>query len=128
MADRKIPAPTPGPDTQAFWDAAGKGQLLVKKCTSCGKPHYYPRAICPFCFSDKTEWLPVKGTGTLYTHSTMRRTPTPYTIAYVTLDEGVTMMTNVVDADPDKLKIGQRMKVVFKASDGGPPVPCFTPA
>ena len=58
----------------------------------------------------------------------MRRAEVPYAIAYVTLDEGVTMMTNLVDCDFDTLKIGQRVRVVFKPTDGGPPVPTFTPA
>ena len=52
----------------------------------------------------------------------------PYCIAYVTLDEGVSMLTNIVDCDLDTVKIGMRVKVTFKPSDGGPPVPMFTPA
>jgi uncharacterized OB-fold protein len=57
----------------------------------------------------------------------MRRVPVPYALAYVTLDEGVTMMTNIVDCDLDKIKIGQAVRLVFKPSEGGPPVPMFTP-
>jgi uncharacterized OB-fold protein len=56
----------------------------------------------------------------------MRRVPVPYAIGYVTLEEGVTMMTNIVDCDLDAIRIGQRVKVVFKPTDGGPPVPMFT--
>jgi uncharacterized OB-fold protein len=58
----------------------------------------------------------------------MRRVPVPYAIGYVALEEGVTMMTNIVDCDLDAIRIGQRVKVVFKPTDGGPPVPMFTPA
>jgi uncharacterized OB-fold protein len=58
----------------------------------------------------------------------MRRgAPVPYAIAYVTLAEGPTMMTNIVDCDLNAIKIGQKVKVVFKPSEGGPPVPCFAP-
>ena len=126
--DRKIPAPEPNPETQPFWDAAARGQLLLKRCTACGELHYYPRAICPFCFSDKTEWQPASGKGRIYSFSVMRRTPEPYTIAYVTLEEGTTMLTNIVDCDFDALKVGQNVKLVFKPSEGGPPVPMFTRA
>ena len=125
---RKIEKPVPGPDTQAFWDAAAKGKLLIKKCADCKKSHYYPRAMCPYCLSAKTEWRETKGTGTIYTYSVMRRAPVPYALAYVALDEGVTMMTNIVDTDLDTIKIGQKVKLVFKPSEGGPPVPCFAPA
>ena len=57
----------------------------------------------------------------------MRRAPVPYALAYVALDEGVTMLTNLVGLDLDKIKIGQKVKVVFKPSDGGAPVPMFAP-
>ena len=125
---KKIEKPVPGPDTQAFWDAAAKGKLLIKKCGECGKSHYYPRSNCPYCLSAKTEWVETKGTGTIYTYSVMRRAAIPYAICYVRLDEGVTMMSNLVDMDLDKIKIGAKVKVVFKPSDGGPPVPMFAPA
>lgn len=124
---RKIPAPTPSPETEAFWNAAQEGKLLLRKCLACGEVHYYPRTICPFCFSDRTEWRPASGRGTLYSFSIMRRAPEPYCIAYVTLEEGPTMMTNIVGCDFDKLHIGQKLRVVFVPSDGGPPVPMFTP-
>jgi hypothetical protein len=126
-SERKIPAPAVNPETKPFWDAASEGRLLLKKCAACGLFHYYPRALCPFCGSDRTEWQAASGRGSLYSYSVMRRAATPYAIAYVTLDEGVTMMTNIVDCDLDALRIGQGMKVVFKPTDGGPPVPMFTP-
>jgi uncharacterized OB-fold protein len=125
---RKIAAPPVNPETQHFWDAAGQGQLLYKKCAACGEPHFYPRPHCPFCFSDKVEWQEASGRGTIYTYSVMRRAPVPYAIAYVTLAEGPTMMTNIVDCDLDSIKIGQPVRLVFKASEGGPPVPMFRPA
>jgi uncharacterized OB-fold protein len=125
--ERKIQAPQPSPETKAFWDAAGEGRLMIGKCLSCGAVHFYPRPICPFCFSDRTELQPASGNGTIYTYSVMRRAPIPYAIAYVTLSEGPTMMTNIVDCHLDKIRIGQAVRLVFKPSEGGPPVPMFTP-
>ena len=57
----------------------------------------------------------------------MRRVPEPYTIAYVTLDEGVTLMTNLVDCDFDQLAIGQKVAVVFRPSEKGQVLPMFKP-
>jgi uncharacterized OB-fold protein len=126
---RKIPAPAVNPENKAYFDAAAQGKLLVKHCTACGEFHHYPRALCPHCFSDKTEWRDAKGAGTVYTCSVLRRgVPEPYCIAYVTLEEGVSMLTNIVDCDLDTVKIGMKVKVTFKPTDGGPPVPMFTPA
>lgn len=126
---RVLPEPPVNPENQRYFDAAARGELLVGKCDGCGEYHFYPRVICPFCFSDHTRWVPARGTGTLYTFSTMHRgAPVPYTIAYVTLDEGVTMLTNIVDCDPADVAIGQRMRVVFRTTAAGVSVPCFTPA
>jgi uncharacterized OB-fold protein len=126
--ERKYPAPEPNPETKRFWEAAAQGQLVLKKCLACGEVHYYPRAICPFCGSDRTDWQPASGRGTVYSWSVMRRAEAPYAIAYVTLDEGVTMMTNLVDCDLDGIGIGQKVRVVWKPTEGGPPLPAFTPA
>ena len=123
-----IPAPAKEPGNEPFWDAARTGKFLVKHCTSCKKPHWYPRTLCPFCFGE-TEWKEGSGKGVIYSLSVMQRgTPNPYCIAYVTLEEGVTMMTQIVDCDLAALKIGQKVKLVFKPTEGdGPPVPMFTP-
>jgi uncharacterized OB-fold protein len=126
---RKIPAPSVNPENKPYFDAAAEGKLVIKKCKACGAFHHYPRAICPHCFSDRTEWCDAKGRGIVYTYSVLRRgVPEPYCIAYVTLEEGVSMLTNLVDCDFDAVKIGMPVKVVFKPSEGGPPVPMFTPA
>ncbi len=125
---RKIPAPAVYPETRAFWDAAAQGRLLVKRCADCGEHHHYPRSLCPFCFSERTQWREATGMGIIYSYSVMRRAELPYVIAYVALDEGVTMMTNIVGCDPDEVRIGQRVKVRFVPSDGGPPLPMFAPA
>ena len=125
--ERKIQAPQPNLETKAFWDAAAAGKLMIGKCLACGATHYYPRKFCPICFSDKTELQQASGNGTIYTYSVMRRAPVPYAIAYVTLQEGVSMMTNIVDCDLDKIKIGQAVRLVFKPSESGQPVPMFTP-
>lgn len=127
-ATTKYPAPAENPETKPFWDAARQGRFLIKRCTACNEPHYFPRAICPFCFSDKTEWQDSKGEGVIYSYSLMRKSPTgPYAVGYVTLDEGPSLLTNFVDCDLSTLKIGQRVKVVFKPTDGAP-LPFFTPA
>ncbi len=123
---RRIPKPMVQPDTAAYWQAADEGRLLVKRCTACGEHHHYPRDICPFCLSDATEWRDAAGTGTVYSFSTMGQADAAYTLAYVTLDEGPTMMTNLVGGDASTWRIGQRVRVTFVPSDGGPAVPMFT--
>ena len=126
--ERKVRDPAVNPGDQEYFDAAAEGKLMLKKCGECNEVHHYPRALCPFCFSDKVSWVQAKGTGEIYTYSVTRRGgPVPYCIAYVTLDEGVSMMSNIVDTDLDTIRIGQKVKVVFKKSENGTSVPMFTP-
>ena len=124
---RKIASPVVTVETQAFWDAAREGRFIIPICTACGKAHWYPRAICPFCANYKIEWREASGAGTIYTFSIMRRAKEPYVIAHVTLSEGPTMLTNIVDCDFDKLRIGQPVRVVFEETENGQPVPMFRP-
>jgi uncharacterized OB-fold protein len=126
--ERPISAPLVNPETEPFWAAAREGRFLIKACTACGRSHWYPRAICPYCFSDRTEWRASTGTGKIYSVSVMKRAPQVYAIAYVTLDDGPTMMTNIVDCDFDTLAIGDRVRVTFKPAEDGTPYPQFTPA
>jgi uncharacterized OB-fold protein len=125
---RRITSPVVNAETKAFWDAARQNRFLIPVCTACGKAHWYPRAICPFCACDKIAWRQASGRGTIYTYSVMRRVKEPYAIAHVTLAEGPTMLTNIVDCDFDKLYIGQPVAVVFQETENGPPAPMFRPA
>lgn len=125
---RILPAPPVSPEDAPFFAAARDGRFVIPRCTDCGKNHWYPRAVCPHCFGANVEWQTASGRAAVYSFSPMRRVDPPFTLAYVTLAEGPTMMTNLVDCDVDKLAIGQAVRLVFKPSDDGTPVPCFTPA
>ncbi|MEP3331154.1 Zn-ribbon domain-containing OB-fold protein [Sedimentitalea sp.] len=114
-------------ETREFWEAADAGTLLLKKCQSCSKTFYYPRAICPHCFGSETQWIESSGLGNIYSFSVMRRVAEPYVIAMVNVDEEVTMMTNIVDCDPDSVQIDQRVQVTFKSTNTGRKVAMFTP-
>ena len=125
---RNIPAPAVTIESKPFWDAAAEGKFLIKHCNACGEDHWYPRALCPFCFSDKTVWEESPGEGVIYSYSVMHRSPSgPYAIGYVTLNDGPAVLTNFVDVAPDGLSIGQKVKVKFQPTENGPPVPVFVP-
>lgn len=128
MAERTLPTPGTTVENAAFFAAAAEDRFMIGHCRDCDEPHFYPRAICPHCFSDATELKPSAGEGTIYSFSVMRRVPEPYAIAYVTLKEGVTLLTNLVDCDFDALAIGQTVKVAFRPTEDGTKVPVFVPA
>ncbi len=123
-----VGTPESNPETRPFFDGAAAGKLMLPKCGACGRTHWYPRGICPHCFSQNLRWTEASGNGKVYSFSVMKRAEVPYAIAYVTLDEGATMMTNIVDCDLDGIRIGQPVKLKFVPTDGGPPMPMFAPA
>jgi uncharacterized OB-fold protein len=128
MQEHKLSDPVLSPETEAFWAASAEGRFLVKHCRSCGKAHWYPRSMCPFCASFDTEWRPGSGRGTVYTFSVMRRAGDPFVIAYVELAEGPRMMTHIVECDPQTIRIGDAVTIVFRRSEGDYAVPCFKPS
>ena len=127
IPERVLPAPLVDSFTAPFWQAANEGVLMIRRCSACGQAHWYPRPFCPHCGSDDAVWVPAGGGGTVYSFTVTRRAgPVPYVLAYVTLDEGVTMLTNLVDAEIESLHIGQRVAVTFRQAEGGGAVPVFS--
>ena len=129
IPERSLPAVIVDGFTAPFWQAASEGVLMIRRCRSCGEAHWYPRPFCPHCSGADVDWVPARGGGTVYSFTVTRKVgPVPYVLAYVTLDEGVTMLTNLVDAAFESLHIGQRVHVTFRVAEGGGAVPMFTPA
>ena len=125
--ERPLPAPLTDASTASFWAATREGRFTTRRCQACGKLHWYPRSLCPFCQGD-TEWEALSGRGEIYSVSVTRRAgPIPYAIAYVKLDEGITVLSNIVDCDLDTVCIGQAVQVVFKPAEDGQMIPMFAP-
>jgi len=131
----QLPAPAPAvnPETQEFWTATAAGRLLLKRCQDCGAVIWYPRAICPECWSPRTEWFPASGRGRVYSYTVNHRGEgayagaVPYVLAYVELDEGPRVMTNIVAADAAELAVGLPVEVVFHDTGDGSALPRFRP-
>lgn len=125
MAARIIPSPVVNSESAPFYAAAREGRFLIRRCVETGRFHWYPRALCPFSLKE-TEWVEASGRGEIYSYSVMRRADPPYAIAYVRLEEGPVMLTNIVDSDFDALAVGHKVELVFVPTAGdGAPVPCF---
>jgi uncharacterized OB-fold protein len=125
------------PEVKPFWDATAEGRLVLPRCQDCQTLIWYPRPFCPACGSLKIEWTEASGRGTVYSFTVNRRGTADlpqyrqvgtYVLAYVELDEGPRVMTNIVDCDPDSVAIGQRVEVVFHDTGEGTALPRFRPA
>ncbi|MCU0887034.1 MAG: OB-fold domain-containing protein [Rubritepida sp.] len=124
--DRTPPAPAESPDNKVYFDGCRAGKLLLGRCKDTGKLFHYPRHVSPFTLSNNVEFVEAKGTGTIYSFS-VARGKEPYCVAYVQLEEGPIMLTNIVECDLDALRCGQKVQVKFRATEGeGAPVPVFT--
>jgi len=113
------------PETKPFWDAAAAGRFVLPRCRLCRRTHWYPRGFCPHCLSTTLDWEESSGDGEIHSFS-VNRMGEPYVLAYITLNEGLIILTNVIEVDPATLSIGTKVKVLFKPGVGQAPVPLFT--
>lgn len=124
MMDAWEPRPLPDvtPESERYWAAASDGRLLLSTCPDCELTIHYPRARCPDCFAE-TEWTEASGDGVVYSFSVADRmegwpeADLPLVVAYVELDEGPRMMTNLVDCDPGEVSVGDSVSATFVATE-----------
>lgn len=127
--------PTIEAETRPFWDALRAGKLLIGRCEACTRVHYYPRPMCPHCWSEDVTWVPASGRGALYTWSTVFVNDLPpfsdrlpYIAAQVDLDEGVRVTTIMTGAAPTALAIGMPVELGFEQIADDVTIPVFSPA
>jgi len=135
VAARTLPAPPPiiNVETKPFWDATAEGKLLLPRYNACDTVIWYPRAFCPECSSFDISWIEASGRGTVYSYTINRRgqgdyRDLAYVLAYVELEEGPRVLTNIVDCDPESVSVGQQVEVVFEPTSNGAALPRFKPA
>lgn len=126
--------PQPTVETKPFWDGCKQHQLLIQQCGECGHYQFYPRTICTKCMSQKVNWVEASGLGRVKTYTIVHRpispaymTEAPYILALVELDEGPTMMTNIINCPLDEVKVGMRVSVTFADWSINISVPQFVP-
>jgi uncharacterized OB-fold protein len=124
--------------TQPFWDAALRGKLAGAKCSHCGTVQLQQPPYCFVCQGREFEWRDLPGTGTIYTFTVVRhplrpqlQETVPYVGAVIELDgtqgAGARIMANVIDCDPEAVRIGDRVQVVFEKVSDTYAVPRFRP-
>jgi uncharacterized OB-fold protein len=126
-------APSMTADTQFFWDGAADGRLLIQRCGGCATLRHPPRPMCPHCHSLDWEVLEASGRGTVYSFVMPRHPPLPffedgYVVVLVELEEGVRIVSNLVDVEPEGASIGMPVQVRFDSFDDGVVLPVFVPA
>jgi len=136
MAEYTKPLPRPSAATRSFWDGCREGVLRLPWCRDCGRPHFFPRSLCPHCLGVDLEWRTASGRGRVWSHSTVRLSfwgkafdeSLPYVVAMIDLEEGVRILSNVVDVSPEDVTIGMPVTVTFDAVTPDITLPRFRPA
>jgi uncharacterized OB-fold protein len=95
-------------------------RLEAGKCKNCGNVSFPPRLVCPKCKSKTFETVNLSREGKILTFTIIRVGPdkfskeTPYVVAIIELNDGVRLTAQVTDCDVDKVKIGDKVKLVFR--------------
>jgi hypothetical protein len=107
--------------SKVFWDAAKNHKFLYQHCDQCGENIFYPKKICPVCFSADLKWVEASGKGKIYSHTLCISNvapgfedDAPYIVATVDLEEGVRLMSNIVDCDYEDIKCDMPVELVFE--------------
>ncbi len=114
------PLPHIDEESRPWWEAVQRHELYIQKCRDCGDLRFHPRALCTSCMSSRTEWVRCKGTGKIYAFTVTNqnqaggfRDSLPYVMAWVEVDEGLKMLTNIADCPPEQVKIDMPVEAVF---------------
>jgi uncharacterized OB-fold protein len=134
MSEYKKPLPVVQPWSKPFWDAARRHKLMIQTCNDCGLKIFYPRKYCPDCWSSNLGWSEASGRGKVFSYSiTMAgveerfEEDLPFVLALVDLQEGIRMMTNIVECKPGEVIIGMDVEVAFKDVTDEFTLPMFRP-
>jgi uncharacterized protein len=132
-ASRK-PRPTVNPWAQPFWDGTREGRLMIQYCEDCDSRIFYPRVACPGCGSERLGWLQASGRGTVYSFTVVKNNApsafagdVPYVVAVIRLEEGVQMLSNLVDWSEETLCCDMPVEVIFEPLDEEFVLPKFRP-
>ena len=119
------------PTTASFWEATRAQRLVLQRCEACGRVQHYPRSFCSSCGDARIVQLEAAGTGTLTSFTVVHRAPhpaftPPYIVALVRLDEGPTLLTNLVSSEPERVRCDARVRLAWEPLPDGRNLPLFT--
>jgi len=129
------PSPVPDPESEPFFEAAGRSELLLRHCPACGAWAWpVPRlATCQNCLAHGLEWKRASGSGVIHAVTRVHYVPAdddpswaPFVLGVVELDEGVrTQIVGLLAREGDESRVGDRVRAVFSSTRDGVHVPWF---
>ena len=132
MTKTPYPAPREDSDNAAFLDAWRQGRLVVQFCAGCARSIFYPRPMCPYCWSDRIETRAASGRGRIVSYSLVHRPndpsfndEVPIVLAEVGLDEGVSLIARIVNCRPEEVRSGRVVELPPRSTCERYPLPVF---
>ena len=129
MEQRK-PRPLVDNDNRTFWEGVKNNKLIIQYCEDCKNHIFYPRYLCPHCFSENINWVEASGKGRIYSYTVVHRNAppfdkeTPYVVAIVELDEGVRIVSRI-KGNREKISIDMPVTVIYETIDEELTLPYF---
>ena len=123
-------------DTKAFWEATKAKTFTYQQCANCNTVIWYPRQHCTGCVDGDLQLHTASGKGTVYSFSVVRqsyhpffRHLVPYAVAWVDLDEGPRVLSNIVGVSDPSTDINIGDAVVIEWEEHAEVcIPLFKPA
>jgi uncharacterized OB-fold protein len=117
--------PRPQLEDREFWAGAGRGELRIQRCLSCGRHQHYARMLCSHCGKETLEWVTASGNGTVYSFTVIRQNGVPpfnerlpFVVATVDLDEdGARVIAAMPTVDPADARVGMRVRATFRPAE-----------
>jgi len=118
-------------ESRPYWEGLAQSELRIQRCDSCLKAVFYPRALCPHCFADQLSWIVASGRGTIYSYTVAHQAfgpfaqDVPFVVALIELEEGVRMLSRLLDAPRERVRIGAAVQVTFEKVEEDLTLPYF---
>ena len=103
-----------------FYNFCKQHELRFQRCKGCGAWRHVPRDMCAKCGSPQWEWAKSSGKGKVFSWTTVMQPMSPqfadvvpYSPVVIELEEGVRMVSWLMDVAPDDISIGLPVEVVF---------------
>jgi uncharacterized OB-fold protein len=113
----------------AAWRA---GRLALQRCAGCGLVFWYPRPLCPRCWSDQLDWIDAGGRGRVVSFSLVQRPlhpafedEVPIVLAEIALPEGATLLSRIVGDDRAAVVSGRAVRLLELPEASRYPLPTF---
>lgn len=113
-----------------YWASAANEKLVIQRCDSCAQYQHYGRLMCVHCGAGTLQWVDTQGEGAVLSCTTVYRSPysdvqTPYTLALIRLDEGVTLLSHLLGGDAGGNYCDARVQLEFSPLRDGFKLPVF---